>query len=697
MRRKWIVGLLVISSLLVFLPLEAAIASSNIYAISDDLTGGPYIDKIVYQVIEDPDTRLAALFAGVIEMDLNFFEPENLPMLAVDPDADIMEAYRNGYGHITINCRVYPLNISGFRRAFAYAFNKEGVMFEIMEGFSRVHDSLLPYVNPWCVEEDLEPHYYEEDFSIGNQILDDLGFEFNMTTGFRMAPNGESFKVTIAYLSSSEDIYGNIARIGVEALTNLGIEADTEYLDYYCCLEPWSYYNMALFERNFQDYDVTWLASKYWSENANDVSLNPSGFSNSSFDSLRNQLLHSTSFEEVSDAIAEMQRILHYNVPELVVYQRFDVQAYRNDVYTGHVEDLGRYITGPWTMLNIKKIDGTYGGTVAIGVSEDVTNFNFFDSVSYVEQNILDNLHLSLYTRGSDLQPYPRLASSTTIETHEDNPSVTEGYTRLTFDIVDNIKWSDGVQVTADDVVFTFLYALESQQFGNPFGEDLWDMTAAYAPTKDKAVLEFCSESYWHLEKVAFDYILPKHAFERSPEEWEDWNPFFNESDQMVNCGPFVLTDYELGEFYELIPRDPWDGTIGDPVCEPLLLPADDVGVLFSLWGINLRWNFDWTYGIAVPPIVSYAILISGEEYAVGTFETDWYTNEFSYHISKVLPPGEYNITLILRGFNSASNDTIKVTIWQTGVEFFSIAGITLIGLTAFVYNRGTRRIYKIK
>ncbi|MHA2045366.1 MAG: ABC transporter substrate-binding protein, partial [Candidatus Thorarchaeota archaeon] len=75
--------------------------------------------------------------------------------LDADPDISIFSALRNGYGHITINCRDYPLNISAFRRAFAFAFDKTRVTAEIMDGFSQEHDSLVPYPNSWSIEDDM--------------------------------------------------------------------------------------------------------------------------------------------------------------------------------------------------------------------------------------------------------------------------------------------------------------------------------------------------------------------------------------------------------------------------------------------------------------------------------------------------------------------------------------------------------------
>ncbi|MCK4567161.1 MAG: hypothetical protein KAU48_07620, partial [Candidatus Thorarchaeota archaeon] len=172
--------MLVIAALVVVSFSGVSVASS--YAESYSLVTGPYIDEVIFKVIEDQDQRVLALQAGEVEMDTGFFEPSYLTTLDSDPNIDIYRAIRNGYGHITINCDKYPLNISGFRRAFAFAFDKTRVTEEIMDGFSIEHDSLVPFPNGWCAEEQFDFHYYTAQPEVGNQILDDLNFTIDAET-----------------------------------------------------------------------------------------------------------------------------------------------------------------------------------------------------------------------------------------------------------------------------------------------------------------------------------------------------------------------------------------------------------------------------------------------------------------------------------------------------------------------------------
>ncbi|MFW9870518.1 MAG: ABC transporter substrate-binding protein, partial [Candidatus Thorarchaeota archaeon] len=159
----------------VFMAVSPAINAVDV-PVPDDLNVGPYVDKVVFQVISSDDQAVLALQAGEVDMDNSFFNPVHLPVLDADPEIEISSALRNGYGHITINCRDYPTNVTEFRRAFAFAYDKYRVTSEVHDGFSREHDSIVPYVSTYSIEDELPWHYYESDLDTANQLLNDAGF-----------------------------------------------------------------------------------------------------------------------------------------------------------------------------------------------------------------------------------------------------------------------------------------------------------------------------------------------------------------------------------------------------------------------------------------------------------------------------------------------------------------------------------------
>ncbi|MFW9788114.1 MAG: ABC transporter substrate-binding protein [Candidatus Thorarchaeota archaeon] len=557
-----VVGILLLLGILV----SSQVSAIDAVIVPEDLQIGPYVDRLVFFEQENKDLTILGLQAGEFEMQTGFVDPAHLPTLD-DLDIDIFSALRNGYGYFTINCSQYPLNISALRRAFAYAFDKTAVTAYAMDGFSQEHDSIIPYISDWCIEDELDFHYYTAQPEVGNEILNAAGFAINGTTGWREAPDGSPFSIVIEYPIHSI-IAETTCQIGIDALHALSVDAairGVEFNEYIVRCDGYHEFDILFQEIDFYDTEPLWLIDEFWSPNADLPYHNIAQFVNQTLDLYRDQFLHSTDAQQVHDAVSEIQKIIHYNVPWLVAYENTNMQMYRNDIFTGHVPDLARYIAGPWTMRNIHEIEPR-NRIPTIALPEYTDTFNIFledaDAHTYF---ILDNLYSSLYVRDPSQHPIGDLATTLTTETHSDNSDVPEGHTRFTINIIHNATWSDGTPLTAEDVAFTFTYILESGTYGNPMSSQLEDLQSAIALGPYTVRLEFNSEFYWHFNSFAFVKIIPKHIFNDQDgigyANWDIWNPVRNPSDLLVTSGPFILTSAGQGyktfryidlPFYEL-------------------------------------------------------------------------------------------------------------------------------------------------
>jgi ABC-type transport system substrate-binding protein len=532
--------------------------------IQTNLNVGPYVDRVIYKITENYSERILDLRAGATEILSSDILPGDLPSLESDADISFSNIVRNGYGHITINCNKYPFNISAFRRAFAYAFDKTRVTSELLPfGISsQEHDSVVPYSNGWCIEDDLPYHYYTAQVATGAAILDAAGFTIDNGTGYRLAPDGSPFDVHIEWTnvtSIATDVSLIVCQAAVDALTALDIDAAMGpiwwNLDYLIKrIDNNEDFDMVFYAYDFPDHDVDWLGYLFWGELADVSSENPCNFRNETYDSWRTQLLYSTEYDDVHEAAAAMQMILHENVPLVVAYENIYMEAFRNDVFTGYVEDPLLGIGNPWTLRKIQKADASAGGTVTIAINDAPNTFNFFLNANNMASQIMAELWPSLYLKGPDLSPVPYLAKDIRIETHADNSSVERDHTRFTIDIVRNAKWTDGTPLTAEDVAYSIKFAFESGVYGNPAGKRLTRLVSAYTLTTYRAVIEFESESYWHFSNFAYDYIIPKHIYENlGYGAWKSWDPvLWNISQPYVTAGPFDLVQYVADDYVEL-------------------------------------------------------------------------------------------------------------------------------------------------
>ncbi|MFW9769201.1 MAG: ABC transporter substrate-binding protein, partial [Candidatus Thorarchaeota archaeon] len=285
--------------------------------------------------------------------------------------------------------------------------------------------------------------------------------------------------------------------------------------------------------------------SVFWKETT-EVLRNDCYFSNSTYDIYFADLLSKPGFYEVYDAAAEIQKIIHFNVPRLVICPTPVIQPYRTDRFMGLIEDLTRGVSGVWSLCNMYSITGNPGGSVRIGFTSMPGSFNIY--TAYLNTRpFFENLWPTLFSIGPDMELIPNIATSMSVERHADNQDIPEGHTRLTIDMIQNATWSDGIPLTAEDVVFTHMYELESGAFGNPAAQDLQGILSIYAPTPYRVVIEYSTESFWYPYNEAVRYIIPKRMFSLGGigyERWEDWNPVRDPDEPHITCGPFIMNEF---------------------------------------------------------------------------------------------------------------------------------------------------------
>ncbi len=538
-----------------------AVKGADIAYSESDLKSGPHVDSIEFKALANQDQRVQSLLDGLIDMDYEFFDPVHYPVLSSDPDITVNQSARNGYGMFTFNCAKYPLNITGLRKAFAYALDKVALSEEVFDGYSMPHDSVVPLPMSWCIEDDLAGHYYNAEPDIGNRILDDLGFAIDPESGYRLAPDGSPFSITVEYTGTG--FSWMLGSFWIDALESIHVEPDIRnsgFWDYYNRAANHEDFDVIFYALSFDRNDVRWLADEFWSGNLGVYGMNLANFANESFDEWRDQLLTGQTYEDIFEAASNMQRVIHENVPRVVLYENVLLQAYRNDAFAGHIADVFRYTCGPWTMRNIYPSKPIYPGDVNVAMAREPASLNLFSiASSSTPYYLFDELYSSLYDFGPSGEVIRDLASSLLVETHADNPAVPAGHARFTVDMVENATWSDGTRLTAFDVAFTFGFLLESNlTILQPLPSELYGV---WAPTSHRVVVELSTESFWGFYDFAFRYVIPCHIFNKvnglGVEGALNWNPVFDEEAPLVTSGPYLFDEYDSGSHTYTIVTNP--------------------------------------------------------------------------------------------------------------------------------------------
>ena len=560
-------GSLLKGRMLAALSLMLALVSMSVIpwpvlAISDvpgHANSGPYLDKLQAKIITQDDLQALALLSDEIDLIGNSVHPDFFEALSETTDIELVQTPRNGYAYLTINTLKNPFNYTSFRRALAFAIDKEAISEEVWNGLSESQDSCVPKSNPYSVEGQLPYSYYGANVELGNQLLNESGFSIDNETGFRIDPHGNPFQVHVEVLRESL-VAKETCQMVIEAFDALHIDADLwlpHFYEYLGRLYWHGDYDIAFLSRSFSNWNVDWLAYNFKSYFADVPGFNYPNFSNESLDIWIDHLLHSVDYDEVYEAAIEIQKILAYECPEIVLYENILLSAYRTDRFEGFVNDASTGIPCWWTYqkAHLKAVEsGPFGGTLRTSMPLDVLGFNFMTAIAdYPLNGMLYMMYDSLLKPNSDGFDIPWLAESYEVTTHTDDSTVPEGHTRVVFDIRRNATWSDGIPITANDVSFTINYYRDMP--GSPYRPSLWNMSQAVALTDHRVRFEFNTESFWHLHSIAYKPIIPKHIFlEIGLEGWDEWNPI-PPGDSIVTSGPFLISGYIPGDVLEFKPN----------------------------------------------------------------------------------------------------------------------------------------------
>lgn len=216
---------------------------------------------------------------------------------------------------------------------------------------------------------------------------------------------------------------------------------------------------------------------------------------------------------------------------------------------------------------------GGYGGIFVLAAAQEPKTFNpLVASDAYSSQAI--SLMLSPLVTYDPIKEevVPALAQSW---------EISDGGKTYVFKLREGAKFSDGADITADDVIFTFetVFAPQLDKDGKPVLDKntkrpLLRYPSRYAgqytiggePIKfrkiDKYRVEFRTKKVYapFLNDIGFVEILPKHKLQKAVENGtftQAWSTqtAINSPAEMVSSGPFVLFSYKPGERLVMSPN----------------------------------------------------------------------------------------------------------------------------------------------
>jgi len=180
------------------------------------------------------------------------------------------------------------------------------------------------------------------------------------------------------------------------------------------------------------------------------------------------------------------------------------------------------------------------GGHITEASTSDMKTFNSVLSSDYTSGEIMAMVNDGLYTIDATGSVYPLIA--------KDKPTLSSDNLTYTINLRQGIKWSDGHDLTADDVLFTYqlMYDPAYKKVNSPRRGDLEKYIDSIT-VKDKYTLVFKTKSVYapFVASHMLYGILPKHVLGTLSPEEINTAPY--NSAPTVTSGAFTFVKWDKG------------------------------------------------------------------------------------------------------------------------------------------------------
>jgi len=170
--------------------------------------GLPRLDKVTYRFIPDPNSALAALKSGDIDVSAFGLGPENVDDLKKDGRFQVILGDTTNDVTLSMNNSKKPYSDKRVRLAITHAINKEEVLKGAMFGYGKILGSNVDPLNPYYVDVSKRESY---DPARAKKLLAEAGYPGGFEATFKVAPQ---YYYTVR---SAEVIVNQLAKVGIKA------------------------------------------------------------------------------------------------------------------------------------------------------------------------------------------------------------------------------------------------------------------------------------------------------------------------------------------------------------------------------------------------------------------------------------------------------------------------------------------------
>lgn len=171
--------------------------------------GAPHIDKLIFKPITDPQTRLAELESGNVDLIVNV-PPDDLARLRDDDNFKVNEQAGMHIWYTALNTQKKPFDNVKVRQAVNYAINKKSIIKGILQGTGELANSPLPST-VWGHNAKLKNYDYDPEKA--KKLLAEAGYKDGFKVTYWVPESGSGMQQPQAMAAA---IQSDLAKVGIQ-------------------------------------------------------------------------------------------------------------------------------------------------------------------------------------------------------------------------------------------------------------------------------------------------------------------------------------------------------------------------------------------------------------------------------------------------------------------------------------------------
>ena len=282
--------------------------------------GLPKVDRIVFQLVPEENSRLALLRSKQAHM-MEFIHPADAGLIEADPDLRLLMHIPRFFFFLQWNVSRPLFADKRVRQALTMGIDRQEVVDSIYYGYASIGHSVFPS-NHWAHNEDLEPWPY--DPGRAREMLAEMGWVDTDGDGI-VDRDGEPFSFELITNSESQ-IRIDLVVMLQEHLKRIGVDARIRAMEFNALLGPLSEHDFDVVMGGLA-IDTSLNTEYFYHSTGIDGSYNWGMYSNPEMDRLIEEANSYIDPLEAKYLYDQLQEMLHEELPMTFLYEQRRLSA----------------------------------------------------------------------------------------------------------------------------------------------------------------------------------------------------------------------------------------------------------------------------------------------------------------------------------------------------------------------------------